>query len=864
MNKKIANVVFYKFWDPTREDAMQQACIFYEDGTVKNTTHEEGLEAAYEIANADRLSGKQFRTMLNRNRVYTMSGEEFERRYQEFIKVSPENIAAAVNAEMVNVEATRHNKPTRTTTNTQLQPSRPVNNQPVRNTQSIIENYQRSMNQILADGEERLRRLRATTQNQPGINRQIEDIERQMQATKETMAAEVQKILEEERQNNAKKVQTKPVQPQYQSQTGTGSKQSSQNQQHTTNNGPVIPVVPVVAPTSGQNTTSASEQVSTGQTNGDSQTTTPEQTNTSSEKNKKSSLWQRFKKSKVGKRVTALLVATSLLLGGIGGYHLGKNSKSGIMKDNNISSQQFDEDAIEAQDVAYNKLLNETKNEDLKAIMTKQGQNLDMYNRDFAALHLETGKDVKAALSWDEVIALNLAYNDYTPEQIRLMFNGSEVNSLGLSHAYKNAQLQLMGAYVISDRENPVNMAGFINDEEGKAFVEKYEDLFYKCKEVTGDERVTAVNTFYKELFKDFPISDEIREVGLSHADGRKMVKNYMAAVAPMVAASEIMWQNLKIDHTLSDKATAYFNDIGLCNIAEDAFERAERITEVAELNKDVPTYEQFMNAKIAELMIEGNYVTDDAHRDLSQLDEFQKWVNGHFKFDENGYNTGVIVRTETSTRTETTYRTETTTHKTSNRDEAVNMAGEDAVKKAEDKVNQQIDKENADNKAKGEAEAEDKRQDLQDEADKESEKLQDEVEKDDQDLQDKIDDANNNINNGGTVNEDDLGHGTDFDNDHSDENGNLNDNIGDITTDGDGAYDHNDPLPDPNETGQSFDQGRQTTSNQTPSEDYTDGSVYTYEEPYVAPTNAQIVDQMIRDMEAQENQAESAKVYTK
>lgn len=50
MNKQIANIVFYKFWDPTREEPMQQACIFYADGTVKNVLYEEGQELANQIA----------------------------------------------------------------------------------------------------------------------------------------------------------------------------------------------------------------------------------------------------------------------------------------------------------------------------------------------------------------------------------------------------------------------------------------------------------------------------------------------------------------------------------------------------------------------------------------------------------------------------------------------------------------------------------------------------------------------------------------------------------------------------------------------------------------------------------------------
>ena len=35
MNKKIENIVFYKFYDPTRKEPMLQACIFYADKKVK-------------------------------------------------------------------------------------------------------------------------------------------------------------------------------------------------------------------------------------------------------------------------------------------------------------------------------------------------------------------------------------------------------------------------------------------------------------------------------------------------------------------------------------------------------------------------------------------------------------------------------------------------------------------------------------------------------------------------------------------------------------------------------------------------------------------------------------------------------------
>ena len=56
MNKKIENIVFYKFYDPTREEPMLQACIFYADGTVKNISYEEGKDLAYEMIKEENIS----------------------------------------------------------------------------------------------------------------------------------------------------------------------------------------------------------------------------------------------------------------------------------------------------------------------------------------------------------------------------------------------------------------------------------------------------------------------------------------------------------------------------------------------------------------------------------------------------------------------------------------------------------------------------------------------------------------------------------------------------------------------------------------------------------------------------------------
>ena len=794
MNKLIANVVFYKFWDPTTEGAMQQACIFYEDGTVKNVSLEEGLEAAYEIAKADKIKTQaELTNLINTKRVYTLSGKEFEDRFQEFIGKG----VALVPAQEI--------KPT-VIANPQQQEQRLV----------VLPQENKKEAPVAIPQENK-------SEQSDNINITPVIIPAEKQPVEPSAIPEIVPENESKKAvNNEKNIP--PVVPIIIPPVNTSEKSTPAAVQESVEKPIDEPVGAMATPASGTPST-AEKKV--------------EEANKGNKKKKKgifSRLWA---------KVTAVVLAIAIAF--TGGFHLGRNTKCGDIINNNITSITS-QDNDEIQDQAFLNLIKKSTNKDQKAAMTHQGESLDVFNRDFANAHLEEGKDVKAGLTWDEMMALNIAYNTYTKDQIRIMFNGSEVDSTAMSNAYKNATLQLMGAYVISDREHPVKSSEFLIDEEQKAFVEKYNDLFLTMKEKTGEERVAAIDAFYAELYKDFPIADEVREEGISHADSRRLVEPYKAAVTPIVAAAEIMFQNTDgIDHTLSDKAIAYFNDLGLCNLVDEQFERAETITLTAETDENQPLYQDFRQAKIAELIYEGNYPTDDAHRDLSQLDEFQKWVNGYFLF-ENGVNTGKITRTVVTTYTTTTTHTETTTHETSNREEAVAMAGEEAVKKAEEAADQQIAAENAAAKAEAERKAAEEAARQQAIADAEREKHEAEVEADDEEMQDMIEDANDEINHGGKVNEDDFGdHNVDFDNDNSDNKGNLDDSVTDITTDGTGAVDEYEPLPDPNQTGAQFDAeanyGTTWTNEQIVdayiasleegSENTSGQEIYEYEEPY-------------------------------
>ena len=515
----------------------------------------------------------------------------------------------------------------------------------------------------------------------------------------------------------------------------------------------------------------------------------------------------------------------------------------------------------------YQLLLDITTNETQKQEMQKIGNFLDSYNGTFADYYLEENHaGVRAALRWEEVSALSLAYNDFSKEEIAAIFNGYEVKSAEFTEAYKEATLQLFGAFAMSDRDHSIPIEMLVNDSEGQAFVQKYKDLFYDVVEATGQAKIDAANRLYQEVFKDYPIDSEIREVGISHAESRNSMESYKLAAVPIISAAEAMFQNLEIDHTLYDKAVEYFNDIGLCNYAQGQFDRAETITLSSQEDEKNPTYQQFMDAKIRELTAEDIYYKNDLSRDLSQLDKFQDRVNWHFNLDANGnlvvgdtLKESYTVRTYTESTTQVT-GSETKTSNVS-REEAVSRFGEDEVRRREAAVNRQFDAENEEAKRQADAAAEEKRQELQQEADKAAEEVRQEIEDDEKDLQQDIEDANNQIDennkdqnpgNDTPIKEEDFGdHGVDFDGDPTTDNGELDDSVQDITTNGDGVGGE---MPDPGESGDAFDQEAPDYNNQPSGTVGGDSSYGTYEEPIV--TNMPSGDSILEYEEGLSNEA--------
>ncbi len=847
--KKAVNIVFYKFFSE-KEDVQirEQACIFYDDGTVASVSSEEAIDAAHQIAVEDKIKTKEeFREAINKTKIHVISGEEFEARFQEFVVKTNER------GKVKQLTPTDY-KMTQEAWDDYIaqgfEPGTPdFDGAVILDGTGVVPNRTTTptlpVTALTPVGTPTTPRVTPTVPRVTPTTPRVTPTVPRVTPTTPRVTPTVPRVTPTTPRVTPTVPRVTPTTPRV---TPTVPRVTPTTPRVTPTVPRVTPTIPIVIPTVPRVTPTVPRVTPTTPRVTPTPRITPTPTVTTATPPKKKGFWARaVDKLKKNKIVKKILIGVTAVAIAVGAYSCGaRQTMEGTM----VTPPSITQTMLEETSQEYINLLNQTKNETQKDAMTHASYMMDNFNTNFAEAYVQPGSDVKAALTWDEMMALNLAYNDYSPEELSAMFNGAEIDAITYSNAYKNGTLQLMGAYVIADDENPVNSYLFLRDEQQQEFVKKYEYLFYAAKNAeTEEQMIERVNAFYAELYKDFPISDEVRTQGISHAEGREQLEPYKLAVTPIVAASEMMFQNLAIDHTLSDKAIDYFNDLGLCNRADQIFEKAMYITLTDETDGKNPMYAEFKATKITELDREDSYNIGDEERDLSQLDEFKYWVNGHYldKWRNNGVG-GVKYTTHTSTHT--TYRTETSTHTTDSREEAVAAAGEEKVAAAEAEVDAQLERENEEARKQAEAAAEQKRQEEQAAADAERKELEEEVRRDDQDFQENINNANQTIQNGGTVTEEDLGHGTQFDDEYTDGNGNLDPSVGGITTDGTGAVDGYEELPDADSLGDVSTSGYEAASYTSDTVVNNSGQqIIEYEE---AVTYEQMVDEYIRGLETQ------------
>ena len=488
-----------------------------------------------------------------------------------------------------------------------------------------------------------------------------------------------------------------------------------------------------------------------------------------------------------------------------------------------LDDNSYDEQSeVSVDSMSFDEYLEGSSSIRQKEVVSMMSNYTDYFNIDFANTYLEEGKNVKASLNWEyEIPALTIAYNDFSKDEIKEIFNGAEFNAQQLDASYKNATLQLFGAYVISDREKPVAIYDLIESQEGKIFVQNFEDKFYNILEAKNkEEKLERVKEFYQELYKCYPISKDIREVGISHANANDMIDEpYKLAVIPMVIALEVMCQNLDKDFTLPDDIIEYFNDLGLCNYAYSKFEKVASVLYCADSKESYRCFIMLTEKKIGELTELNAYVFDDEQRELTKLDKFQERVNNnwHLCYDDDGKFNGNIAKTykiggkavvitqniTQSRKIKVHYVTKKTIRQTDKFEELVKAVGYAEAIKIVEEVDAEFAKENMKARAEAEAKANAEAGRQQAIEDAKADELKKQVAAENELTKKQIEYINKLLSEGKTINKENLPDNIKIDNDYFDEQGNLKPYVKEITTNPEGK----DKLPDPNKT--NFDEGK-------------------------------------------------------
>ena len=536
--KRIANIVFYKF--NGERPNMKQACIFYTDGTVKNTSYEDGLEACQELVERYNITSKQaFKDMINNKAVYVMSGREFEERFQSFMSredvqlapVQPQKTDMVPYQKVYRKQNTTNNNEPKKEQNTSLnnvviptsieeeieeekikdfeQEENVLDKPPVNETVFSNENDNESSNeevveeQIIPNGNEEKNNFKNKTvviptsgkDNKSTTNKTKTESKKETQKDNDQLDSDFVNGLDEnvviippigmdKKDNDA--IEDEGLEDKVEE---TKSNDESNNI-----------VTPVNMDNDGDEDAEFKEiedleldeeDLTNDENDVDSEIEEDYEEIDEKDEPKKENrfvAWikrgiEKIKKNKLVKKITAFALAIAV---GLGLYSCAsRQTKEGQMFNSTITNTQDLTDELgdrgghlflvygnnnHYDDYSYQELLKVTKSEPQKAAMTTVATTLDGFNDGFANAHIEEGKDVKAALTFEEMVALQQAYNTYSNDEIRAIFNGATIRSDDMSRNYKDANLQLMGAYVISTSENHVDMSGLINSEEGKAF----------------------------------------------------------------------------------------------------------------------------------------------------------------------------------------------------------------------------------------------------------------------------------------------------------------------------------------------------------------------------------------------------------
>lgn len=194
---------------------------------------------------------------------------------------------------------------------------------------------------------------------------------------------------------------------------------------------------------------------------------------------------------------------------------------------------------------------------------------LSNYNYRFARKLNKDGK--KPALSFDEVVAQILVYNNFSKKQIINIFGSYELDSKKLLKDYKKAILQDQQAYVVAT--NPTGKEMIINRRKHSNFYIKYEALSKKyniLKKVKTKRKIAK--KIKKKVLKDFY--------------KKKKIKGYKTSVISVINSMNIRCNRLNSEYRLKFSKLYKLNNKIIYKTAYQKLKKYERILNNNNCNK--------------------------------------------------------------------------------------------------------------------------------------------------------------------------------------------------------------------------------------------------------------------------------------
>ena len=292
--------------------------------------------------------------------------------------------------------------------------------------------------------------------------------------------------------------------------------------------------------------------------------------------------------------ISATLVVGSLITG-MGGIF--KNKKQTPKKPATTISHMEEETTKEPTiiDISKGKNFSDLTNLSTTATNAQRDQMLNMslfltlYNGSFAN-KTETSK-YRVALRWDELAALKLAFNKYSEEEIKEIFNGEKLKQETLKKDYDKAAKQLTKAFIKDNRNYPVSLDVIIDSPKAKKKYYKLYEYFENAKRTSGITKHENIKKFYKEAYK-----------AMFNKDKKIQYKNIHLFIKPMVNAADKLFDDEKVNKKLVKKVNKYYNSNKLSNNLISKYTTIENILKNGPVNEKIPLYSQFRHAKVKEL----------------------------------------------------------------------------------------------------------------------------------------------------------------------------------------------------------------------------------------------------------------------